>query len=975
MKRKFTKFVATMAVLLSTTFAVLGQVPQVSTGGNDVWYFIQCSPRNASMPNAKWLTGAADGGELSVAEFTQSDAQRWKVITQGEGFALVNKANGTYMNTDQVWTGAVATSLLYASTAAPTTAVKFVPSLLLTNGVNIVDIGTTVNADNSINAATMKFSFYSAGSNIFKPISYNAINIHSSVKFMLEKDFLKEAIAAVQAALNGSSIGNNPGQFSEESITGMTDVLDAYKAIYDDPTTTGDNFIKSANELLTVFEEFKSQIILPLLSTSTVDNWYFIQGTRPANSYVTSMGSGVQPLSKPVIPDDTQLWKLVSNPNGGFAIQNKVTQEYMNTDLESNTIITTIPNMPANGLRFIASDIITNKTVRFWVENNVGSTPAYRLHAGGSGHNWGLMTWTGNRYDNSSWLFMSYVEALKLNLKLELENTRAQYDNSVEGTIIGQYSKESRDSLFAVIDKVEKLNLDDLTPEEVIEHTNALKEAALNFTCNTDVATLESETPYLTDRWFRVVNAAATADYAKNKAMSSNGRALGQKFTFETIDTASDAQLFRFELNEGKTAVRAIANKANKYYLGANGAIVENPTEGVEFAITALDGFSFWIVPTGSAPIHAAASGTEILNWNSGAGSASAWKFVYVKEESNVVLLENERTVQVVSSDAAKGSAVITGTSDVSVTTRNQRVSVTAVPNNGVFFIGWTNAAGDTLSKANPFVYTGVESVQLKANFINGYYRTMSRFYVAASPAIQQADRYLTAAEVSVGGTVQTLFTGVTTNPNPIDAAVTSGQVIGDALINAMTPQIVIPQGTLSFDMKCVGRNSAETVENLQWTQQITFVDWNKDFDFTDANEISEKSNVDYDTVLIRAEGYVRTITLPAGLQEGYYRMRVIYHEPASFEDSWGTSIWLNNRIRNGVGYEFEIKYGTPTGTVAPAAEGLVVRVQNSVITVDGHENFELYNLTGQRLNTKSQLSTGVYIVKAGAQIQKVMVK
>jgi hypothetical protein len=973
MRRRFTKFVATLAVLFSTTLALTGQTPQVSTTGNDVWYFIQCSPRDVAKPTAKWLTGAADGGELSVAEFTSTDVQRWKVVAMGEGFALINKATGTYMNTDQVWTGAVATSLLYASTAAPTTAVKFVPSLLLTNGVNIVDVGTVVAANNTIDAATMKFSFYSAGSSINKPISYNAINIHSSVKFMQEKDFLKEAIATVQGALTGSSVGNNPGQFSEESINGMTDVLEAYKAIYEDPTTTAENFIKSANELLAVYEEFKTQIILPLLSTN-VDQWYFIQGTRPANSYVTSMGVGKQPLSKPVIPDDTQLWKLVSNPNGGFAIQNKVTMEYINTDLESNTIITTQPNMPANGLRFIASDINTNKTVRFWVENIEGSTPAYRLHAGGSGHNWGLMTWTGDRYDNSSWLFMSYVEALKLNLKLELENTRAQYDASVEGSIIGQYSKESRDALFAVIDRVDKLNLDDLTAEDVIENTNALKEAAANFVCNTDVTTLESATPHLTDRWFRIVN-AATADYAKNKAMSSNGRELTQKFTFETIDTASDAQLFRFELNEAKTAVRAIANKANKYYLGANGAIVETPTVGVEFAISALDNFSFWIVPTGFAPIHAAQSGTEILNWNSGAGSASAWKFEYVKEESNVVLLDNARSVVVLSSDAAKGSAVITGTTNTSVTTNVQKVSVTAIPNNGVFFIGWTNAAGDTISKLNPFVYTGAESIELKANFVNGYYRDMTRFYVAASPAIQQADRYLTSAEVIVGANTQTLFSGITTNPNPIDAAVTSGQVIGDALINARTPQIVIPLGTDSFLLKCVGRNSEETVENLQWTQQITFVDWNQDFDFVDANEISTKSNVDYDTTLISTEGYVRSIQLPTGLQEGYYRMRVIYNEPASFEEAWGTTIWMNNRIRNGVGYEFEIKYGNPTGTVNPVAEGLVVRVQNSIITIDGHENFELYNLTGQRLNTRSQLSTGVYIVKAGSKIQKVLVK
>jgi hypothetical protein len=73
-----------------------------------------------------------------------------------------------------------------------------------------------------------------------------------------------------------------------------------------------------AAELLLIFEDFKSQVILPELSTSTVENWYFIQGTRPANTYMTSLGAGGKVRDAALIPDDTQLWKLIGNPNGGF---------------------------------------------------------------------------------------------------------------------------------------------------------------------------------------------------------------------------------------------------------------------------------------------------------------------------------------------------------------------------------------------------------------------------------------------------------------------------------------------------------------------------------------------------------------------------------------------------------------------------------------------------------------------------------
>ncbi|MBN2765244.1 MAG: hypothetical protein JXR27_02650, partial [Paludibacteraceae bacterium] len=677
MNLKITGLVMMLLMIFSSIFGLKAQVPQTSTDGNDIWYYIYSSPRNPELPEAKWLTGAADGGELTVAEFTQSDAQRWKVIPSGEGFALVNKAHGTYMNTDQRWTETVAQSLLYASAALPATQVKFVPTTLLTNGVLIVNYDAVVKTDGNVDETTMTFSFYSAGSSIFKPISYSAINVHSAAKFMQDKDFLRDAIELVNTTLDNSSEGYNPGQFASDAIIGMREALEVAVEVYENPATTSAEYHSQTAELLMIFEDFKSQVILPELSTSTVTSWYFIQGTRPTNTYMTSLGAGGKVNDAAVIPDDTQLWKLVGNTNGGFSLQNKATGEYINTDVETGVEFVTQSDMPQNGLRFITSTVTTNNTIRFWIENEIGSTPALRFHAGGANNGWNAMNWTGNKDDNCTWLFMSYLDALRTNFISVRDEARAFLNSSTVGTKIGQYSQEIYDAYNEVVVLTEGYDLDNMTEQEFVDAVQMIRDAGQGFVCNTDITTLQSPTPATTDYWYRLVN-AATADYAKNKAMSSNGRGVNEKYTFENVDEESDAQLFRFELNEYGASVKAIVNKVGDKFVGPDGMILDEAAPGIEFSVEALDGFSFKIVPTGYAPLHAQATGSHIVNWNSGAGSASAWRFVFVEEASNIVLLPAERTVAVTSSDPTKGTAVISGTSDVVITTNVQKVSVTA---------------------------------------------------------------------------------------------------------------------------------------------------------------------------------------------------------------------------------------------------------------------------------------------------------
>ena len=103
--------------------------------------------------------------------------------------------------------------------------------------------------------------------------------------------------------------------------------------------------------------------------------------------------------------------------------------------------------------------------------------------------------------------------------------------------------------------------------------------------------------------------------------------------------------------------------------------------------------------------------------------------------------------------------------------------------------------------------------------------------------------------------------------------------------------------------------------------------------------------------------------------------MRVVYHEPVAGGDNWGVSIWTTGKIRNGVAYDFEIKYGSPNALENTYVPQLKVRVVNSVIVVDGVESFELYNITGQKLQTNRPVRTGIYLVKSGDKVQKVFVR
>ena len=603
-------------------------------------------------------------------------------------------------------------------------------------------------------------------------------------------------------------------------------------------------------------------------------------------------------------------------------------------------------------------------------------------------------TWKNNfcdRYSNqgltinsmAAWYFIvANPEQLQTILKKTLQSKLSLANNLLtetkEGTDFGQYSAESRTDLAAEIENAQAVyDYEQSTLEEInlaITYTDMAVEA-FKSRINTNPEALLSTNPD-NYRWYWIRNYGYNSPWCYNKVISAGERVVGERYAYEEkTDPPADNQLFRFELTEDKTRVLRIIDRLGNH-LSPTGYISTVSAEGNTFSLNPQDdGIAFWIQPSQvSSPLRANDQNPYIDNWLYLAGGASSWVFDFAKDVAKIPRFENPRTITVQSSNETMGKAYITGTTDTSVTTDLEKVSVTAEEVPGFFFTRWTNTIGDSISTKNPYVYAGEAAITLVANFEPGYYRDMQRYYTAALPYIQSADRYLTDVTALVNDVPQIILSGVASIPNPVDSLLPALTLTGDAVIDCTMPQIVVPLATDSFDMVFVG--SSVSNETFKWTQQNAFIDWNKDFDFLDENEAGVRnSESSQDPRLSDPEGYIRRIGIPAGTPEGVYRMRVIYHEPSSAAPDWSVSIWTNNYIRNGTAYDFDIKLGAPTSTVNNkfnnasayfAGEKLrILNAENSIATI--RDVTGRWISTGKVTNLIQEISLqvpkGVYLV------------
>ncbi len=663
---------------------------------------------------------------------------------------------------------------------------------------------------------------------------------------------------------------------------------------------------------------------------------------------------------------DYALWALVSI-NGKIYLKNKATGFYMVGSHSVDTIAKTneFKTQTLGQNQFLIRSADVGSYTNAW-QNNLCDRWSNSLMVAN-----GLVAW---------YFIIAEPEKLQTALKLVLNNKIQEATTLLsatkEGEDFGQYPAESRTQLSeelvnaqAVYDYPES-TINDINV--TIEFTTQAIEA-YKATINMQLAVFQSSNPD-NYRWYRIRNYGYDTPICFNKVISSTGKNVGEKYIYEEpSDSLYNNQIFRFELNEDKSRIIHIIDRQGNY-MSSTGGISTSSTEGNDFEITPLtDGIAFYIKPTSNAPLRADDNGT-ISNWLYMAGGASSWVFDFVNELPKIPRFENSRTIAVSSSNASQGVAYITETREASIVTDIESVSVTAEPVSGYFFVKWTNETGDSLSNKLTYVYKGAADILLIAHFEPGYYRQMSRFYTGASPAIQSADRYLTHLVVKVEENEQIVINNATSNPAPIDTSVVRNQIIYDAVVDFTSTPLLIPLQTDSFELIAVGSNLS--IENFQWTQQNAFVDWNKDYDFLDENEAGIRSSGNYtDQRLIDSLGYSRKVGIPQQLPEGNYRLRLIYHEPAAAATDWASSIWSTNTIRNGIAYDFTVRYGSPTAVADQKINKISIYHNNNELHIRNAENsnIKIYDLSGkiqqsEQVKTEHDVFTlnlekGIYII------------
>jgi hypothetical protein len=514
-----------------------------------------------------------------------------------------------------------ATGGLYTSIRGITTTAAYLPASVIMRSQNAVQAMNPVGGSN-VGVAIGEFTKSDDGSAVrFVP--------ESSTSTLLQS-YITQANGLVASA------AGNPGNHVASAVTTLNAATVAAQAVYNATNSTFDQIIAAANALNNAITAYNaSDYIMPQISSADASNekWYFFQGQRPANTYMTSNGIGANITAKIVIPDDTQLWKIVPNTNqygtkDGYAFVNKVTGGYLNTDAtnaSNNAPIITLDTIPVKNVVINVSNVFTNGIARFWVENSgITSQNAtgcnFRLHAGQTN----VLNYFNDRGDNCAWLVMDYTVSLKSFLKDAITAANVVVNDVKHlGTAIGQHSVDAKATLVSAVAVAQAL-YDNASANDV-DVKNAMK--SLNqavFVCkgthgNAVVSTAANP------RWFVIRNvlrpdAATPVKYV----MSARGVLEGAGLKYEA-QTNSNDQLWRFDVNP-RGGVSII--NAARPTLGIQVFTYNNPQKLVAINYASgyiIDSLGVGVRLTDSLGNSLHAYNGNLITWNDGAGTATNW--------------------------------------------------------------------------------------------------------------------------------------------------------------------------------------------------------------------------------------------------------------------------------------------------------------------------------------------------------------
>lgn len=387
----------------------------------------------------------------------------------------------------------------------------------------------------------------------------------------------------------------------------------------------------------------------PITSTAGNDVWYYIQcipRSTDLNAKWLTGGAEGTILTNTVLTanNDAQLWKVVANA-GGIGLVNKLSGSYMNSDGTAYTtdlraaLLTCVNAAPSTGLKLlpyvdqnsvINGYYLVNNSATEPVNNTQNTSLTFQFYSAGVNSDYRPVNYgTFAPNVNSAIKFM-----LPKDILMDAMTTAEKGLNSTfEGINPGQYTAEVRDGLRSLIDAA-RLVYDD-TNSSNADYFASLNEITSIYALYKSQINMPAESTNINEIWYLLKSTRP-----ENAYLTSTGAdALVMANTFVLND---NSQLWKIVKNTSGTENGfTLVNKATGQYLNTDvtdvvqvNTVSTMPTTQLRFLVSnevTANASRFWIQNTSGEAnnfLMHTGSGSKVWNWVGGADDNSTWLFV-----------------------------------------------------------------------------------------------------------------------------------------------------------------------------------------------------------------------------------------------------------------------------------------------------------------------------------------------------------
>ena len=299
--------------------------------------------------------------------------------------------------------------------------------------------------------------------------------------------------------------------------------------------------------------------------------------------------------------------------------------------------------------------------------------------------------------------------------------------------------------------------------------------------------------------------------------------------------------------------------------------------------------------------------------------------------------ITKNRTVTVFTAHAEQGSVAIEGTTEKSVTNKDE-VTVVATPVNGYDFVNWTDAQGNVVSTDNPYTYWGAANATFTANFAVNKWGTPVENKQDWND-VNSYGQYLTSLNVSQNGAEEHPI--YTTNACP-ESLCQSAKLVTAAKGSQITLHWTSAGG-------------------LNYCNLSAYVDLNGDGDFEDKGELIVAEGKKETNANAALNNYTLKVLLPYEVPTGVTHIRL------RFDSAWAEGFDTQTGAMPAKAATARMVYDIPVNITEKANTACTVTVKSSDVnkgTVDANGQPDTYTYkVGEEIVLRSYPVSG-YSVK-----------